>query len=178
MQRRQAARRKHHDHLGLGDEQDALRLSAGQTGNPDSRWFMRQVDNRRDYGFGVIAREYVKAQHTRPSRRTLVRQPATTHRDRELTATGLRDAPRTEEGLQHDVSASKDRNGLRAGGLREHTQPIVEREDPDHGHPHMPQRACDAAALPEPRSALGPASIERKRRRSAQLPRTRVRPAQ
>ena len=33
------------------------------TGNPDSRWFMRQVDNGRDYGFGVIAREYVKA-HT------------------------------------------------------------------------------------------------------------------
>lgn len=32
------------------------------TGNPDSRWFMRQVDNGRDYGFGVIAREYVKAQ--------------------------------------------------------------------------------------------------------------------
>jgi hypothetical protein len=30
-------------------------------GDPDSRWYMRQVVNRRDYGFGVIAREYVKA---------------------------------------------------------------------------------------------------------------------
>ena len=31
------------------------------TGDPDSRWFVRQVVDRRDYGFGVIAREYVKA---------------------------------------------------------------------------------------------------------------------
>lgn len=30
-------------------------------GDPESRWYMRQVVNRRDYGFGVIAREYVKA---------------------------------------------------------------------------------------------------------------------
>ena len=29
--------------------------------DPDSRWYARQVVNRRSYGFGVIAREYVKA---------------------------------------------------------------------------------------------------------------------
>ena len=34
-----------------------------KTGDPESRWFMRQVFNPRDYGYGVIAREYVKA-HT------------------------------------------------------------------------------------------------------------------
>jgi hypothetical protein len=28
---------------------------------PAARWFVRQVVNRRDYGFGVIAREYVQA---------------------------------------------------------------------------------------------------------------------
>ncbi len=28
---------------------------------PETWWFVRQVANRRDYGFGVIAREYVKA---------------------------------------------------------------------------------------------------------------------
>lgn len=31
-------------------------------GDPDTRWYQRQVVHRRDYGFGVIAREQVKAE--------------------------------------------------------------------------------------------------------------------
>jgi len=39
----------------------AVGFRPGAKGGPETWWYARQVFNRRDYGFGVVAREYVKA---------------------------------------------------------------------------------------------------------------------
>ena len=39
----------------------AVGFRPGAKGGPETWWYARQVFDRRDYGFGVVAREYVKA---------------------------------------------------------------------------------------------------------------------